>query len=58
MVTGYSVRKVKKLNPEDRTITENIHELDIPSLIKKTMKKKGIQICHKISVPLPTEAYD
>ncbi len=40
MVTGYSVRKVKKLNPEDRTITENIHELDLLSLIKNYEDKK------------------
>ncbi|OPC52596.1 DUF4129 domain-containing protein [Elizabethkingia miricola] len=33
-------KKSKKLNPEDRTITENIHELDIPSLIKNYEEKK------------------
>ncbi|AQW90950.1 DUF4129 domain-containing protein [Elizabethkingia anophelis] len=33
-------KKSKKLNPEDRTITENIHELDLPSLIKNYEDKK------------------
>ncbi|MCT3923766.1 DUF4129 domain-containing protein [Elizabethkingia anophelis] len=33
-------KKSKKLNPEDRTITENIHELDLPSLIKNYEEKK------------------
>lgn len=33
-------KKSKKLNPEDRTITENIHELDIPALIKSYEDKK------------------
>ncbi|PUB35376.1 uncharacterized protein DUF4129 [Elizabethkingia sp. YR214] len=33
-------KKSKKLNPEDRTITENIHELDIPALIKSYEEKK------------------
>ncbi|MCL1033899.1 DUF4129 domain-containing protein [Elizabethkingia anophelis] len=33
-------KKSKKLNPEDRTIIENIHELDLPSLIKNYEDKK------------------
>lgn len=33
-------KKSKKLNPDDRTITENIHELDLPSLIKNYEDKK------------------
>lgn len=33
-------KKSKKLNPEDITITENIHELDLPSLIKNYEDKK------------------
>ncbi|MEL5901476.1 DUF4129 domain-containing protein [Elizabethkingia anophelis] len=33
-------KKSKKLNPEERTITENIHELDLPSLIKNYEEKK------------------
>ncbi|MCT3808761.1 DUF4129 domain-containing protein [Elizabethkingia anophelis] len=33
-------KKSKKLNPEERTITENIHELDLPSLIKNYEDKK------------------
>ncbi|MDV3928394.1 DUF4129 domain-containing protein [Elizabethkingia anophelis] len=33
-------KKSKKLNPEERTITENIHELDLSSLIKNYEDKK------------------